>query len=74
MCSAGLLSEQNALVDFLVLARCHAFVGFGVSTFSFLLPQYKAALQYAAAPAVLVDLQQTHNRNLFELFGRIVAV
>ena len=39
---AGLLSEQSALVDLLVLTECRSFVGFSHSTFSHFVPQYKA--------------------------------
>ena len=35
-------SEQKALVDFIVLARAQRFVGFGPSTFSFYLREYRA--------------------------------
>lgn len=39
---AALNSEQKALVDFLVLAKARRFVGFGSSTFSFYLREYRA--------------------------------
>lgn len=42
LCPAGLHSEQSALVDFLVLARCQSYVGFSGSSFSILVPQYRA--------------------------------
>lgn len=38
---AGLHSEQNALLDFLVLAASHRFVGFSPSTFSFFIREYR---------------------------------
>ena len=45
---AALNSEQKALLDFLVLARAERFAGFGSSTFSFYLREYRA-LQARAA-------------------------
>ena len=39
---AELNSEQKALLDFIVLARARRFVGFGSSTFSFYLREYRA--------------------------------
>ena len=39
--AAGLNSEQLALLDFLVLARAHTFVGFGPSTFSTYLREHR---------------------------------
>lgn len=39
---AVLNSEQKALLDFLVLARAQRFAGFGSSTFSFYLREYRA--------------------------------
>lgn len=39
---AALNSEQKALLDFLVLARSQKFAGFGSSTFSFYLREYRA--------------------------------
>lgn len=38
---AGLNSEQLALLDFLILARSHKFVGFGPSTFSTYLKEHR---------------------------------
>lgn len=66
----GLESEQEALLDFLVLARCRAFVGFGGSSFSYFLPQYKALQDLHAAPSVLIG----HISEIFKLYGRIVDV
>ena len=40
--AAALNSEQKALLDFLVLARAQRFAGFGSSTFSFYLREYRA--------------------------------
>jgi hypothetical protein len=39
---AELNSEQKALLDFIVLARAQRFVGFGSSTFSFYLREYRS--------------------------------
>ena len=63
-------SEQEALLDFLVLARCRAFVGFGGSSFSYFLPQYKALEDLPAGPSVLIG----HISEIFKLYGRIVDV
>ena len=52
--NAGLKSEQSALVDFLVLANCSSFVGFGRSSFSFFLQYYKTLHNYQPAVSVLV--------------------
>jgi hypothetical protein len=38
---AGLHSEQRGLIDFLVLAHSSRFVGFGPSTYSFFLREYR---------------------------------
>jgi hypothetical protein len=38
---AGLHSEQRGLIDFLVLAKSTRFVGFGPSTYSFFLREYR---------------------------------
>lgn len=67
---AGLHSEQAALVDFLVLARCRAFVGFGVSTFSYFLPQYKALRNFPAASSAFVGgITKT-----YETYGNLLDV
>ena len=66
----GLGSEQEALLDFMVLARCRAFVGFGGSSFSFFLPQYKALQDLPVGPSVLVGGKST----TFKLYGQFVDV
>lgn len=38
---AGLHSEQRGLIDFLVLSHSTRFVGFGPSTYSFFLREYR---------------------------------
>jgi hypothetical protein len=45
---AGLHPEQQALVDFLVLAECRHFVGISLSTFSVYLREYRALQGLAA--------------------------
>lgn len=67
---AGLNTEQRAAVDFLVLAQSHSFVGFGPSTFSFLLPQYKTLMGYPPAPSVLISGVS----GMFETYGKVAAV
>lgn len=57
-------------MDFLVLARCRAFVGFGVSSFSYFLPQYKALHGSPVAASVLIGGITEE----YEAFGRIAAV
>lgn len=49
-------SEQTALIDFLVLAKGQRFVGFGSSTFSFYLQQYRQLNGVAMATNRLVDI------------------
>ena len=43
----GLHLEQQALLDFLVLVRCRAFVGIGTSTFSVFLREYRHVMGLA---------------------------
>lgn len=50
-CFAALNSEQKALLDFLVLARSQLFAGFGSSTFSFYLREYRALQVRPSPPA-----------------------
>ena len=50
-CDAGLRADEREVIDFLVLAQCRSFVGFGMSTFSLFLFQSKAA---GGRPALLV--------------------
>lgn len=45
----------QGLVDFLVLAQSGAFVGFGPSTYSFFLSEYRTLQGMATARSVLVD-------------------
>ena len=52
---AALSSEQKALVDFLVLARGARFVGFGPSTFSFFLREFRALAGTPRGASLLVN-------------------
>ena len=47
--AAALNSEQKALLDFLVLAKGKFFVGFGSSTFSFYLREYRVLADMVCA-------------------------
>lgn len=66
---AGLSSEQKALVDFIVLAGGQGFVGFGSSTFSFYLREYRALKGISRASSVLVDASAIGTDTLFRLAG-----
>ena len=52
---SSLHSEQKALVDLLVLAKAHAFVGFKPSTFSFFASQYRTLSGFSPDSSVLVE-------------------
>ena len=52
---AALSSEQKALLDFLVLARGRSFVGFGSSTFSFYLREFRALAGLPRSASLLAD-------------------
>ena len=69
---AGLASEQLALVDFLVLAQGYRFVGFGSSTFSFYLQQFRALQGLSLGSSVLVNASAITTDALFARAG-IVA-
>ncbi|GAB4814864.1 hypothetical protein N2152v2_001910 [Parachlorella kessleri] len=62
----ALNSEQKALLDLLVLARAQRFVGFGASSFSFFLREYRA-LKYGLpkASTVLVDASRVGTDAMF---------
>ena len=68
---AGLNSEQKALVDFLVLSRGHAFVGFGSSTFSFYLREFRVLNGLARASSVMVDASVIGTDPLFMSAGTV---
>ena len=63
---AALNSEQKALLDLLVLARAQRFVGFGASSFSFFLREYRA-LKYGLpkASTVLVNASRVGTDAMF---------
>lgn len=71
-CTAGLNSEQKALVDFLVLSQGRAFVGFGSSTFSFYLREYRALHSMPRSTSVLVDASAIGTDNLFNSAGTLI--
>lgn len=64
---SGLNSEERAAIDFLVLARCRAFVGFGASTFSLYLPQYRILNGYPAAPCAFVGFTDDKAKKCFTI-------
>jgi hypothetical protein len=70
--STGLNSEQKALVDFLVLSKGKAFVGFGSSTFSFYLREYRALASIPRSSSVLVDASIIGTDPLFHSAGTVV--
>lgn len=65
-------SEQKALLDFLVLARAHNFVGFGSSTFSFYLREYRALQGIPRRTSGLVDASIIGTDPLFHSAGTII--
>ena len=63
---AALNSEQKALLDLLVLARSRRFVGFGASSFSFFLREYRALRHgLPKASATLVDARRVGTDTMF---------
>ena len=71
LAAAGLSSEQKALVDFIVLAGGQGFVGFGSSTFSFYLREYRALKGVPRASSVLVDASAIGTDSLFRAAGTV---
>lgn len=71
---AGLNQEQRALIDFLVLARAQRFVGFGSSTFSYYLREYRA-LHYGLphSTSLLLNTTRIGTDALFAAAGRVAA-
>ncbi|PSC70539.1 alternative oxidase [Micractinium conductrix] len=65
-------SEQKALLDFLVLARSQRFVGFGSSTFSFYLREYRTLHGMLRATSGLVDASIIGTDPLFHAAGTVV--
>lgn len=70
--AAGLASEQKALVDFLVLARGARYVGFGSSTFSFFLREYRTLQGLPRSSSVLVDASIIGTDALFNTAAVVV--
>lgn len=68
---AELNSEQKALLDFIVLARSQRFVGFGSSTFSFYLREYRALHGISRQLAGLVDASIIGTDPLFHSAGTV---
>jgi hypothetical protein len=62
----GLNPEQEALVDFLVLANSDNFVGLGSSTFSVYLREYRVLLGHPRLADVFVDTSKIGTDALFE--------
>mmetsp|Transcript_9294 Transcript_9294/g.27924 ORF Transcript_9294/g.27924 Transcript_9294/m.27924 type:complete len:628 (+) Transcript_9294:75-1958(+) len=62
-------SEQKGLIDFLVLAQSGSFVGFGPSTYSFFLSEYRTLQGMATARSVLVDGSKIGTDPLFQSAG-----
>jgi len=70
--TAGLASEQKALVDFLVLAQGARYVGFGSSTFSFFLREYRVLQGLSRSSSVLVDASIIGTDALFNTAATII--
>ena len=68
----ALHSEQKALVDLLVLANAHSFVGFEPSTFSFFLSQYRVLQGMDPSSSVLVEGKIIGTNPLFEAAAVVV--
>ena len=69
---AALNSEQKALLDFIVLSRGKAFVGFGSSTFSFYLREHRALSSIPRSSSVLVDASVIGTDPLFNSAGTVI--
>lgn len=68
---AELNSEQLALLDFLILSRSHQFVGFGSSTFSFFLREYRALHGVPRSSSHLVNSSRIGTDKLFAAAARV---
>jgi hypothetical protein len=68
----ALNSEQKALLDFLVLSRGRGFVGFGSSTFSFYLREFRVLNGIPRSSSVLVDASVIGTDPLFNSAGTII--
>ena len=69
---AELNSEQKALLDFMVLSRGRGFVGFGSSTFSFYLREYRVLSGVPRSSSVLVDASVIGTDPLFNSAGTVI--
>ncbi|KAK9844459.1 hypothetical protein WJX74_002810 [Apatococcus lobatus] len=69
---SDLNSEQKALLDFLVLSRGRGFVGFGSSTFSFYLREYRVLNGVPRSSSVLVDASVIGTDPLFNSAGTVI--
>jgi hypothetical protein len=67
----GLSSEQKALVDFIVLSAGEGFVGFGSSTFSFYIREYRALQGIPRSSSILVDASAIGTDLLFQAAGTV---
>lgn len=65
----GLHSEQVALLDFIVCAAGERFVGFGASTFSFFMREYRLLHGKPRATTALVDASAITTDPLFYSAG-----
>lgn len=65
-------SEQKALLDFMVLSRGRGFVGFGSSTFSFYLREYRVLSGVPRSSSVLVDASVIGTDPLFNSAGTVI--
>lgn len=70
----GLNSEQKALLDFLVLAQGQRFAGFGSSTFSFYLREFRALHGTPRSTSALVDAAVIGTDKLFLECGTVVKL
>lgn len=68
---AGLNSEQLALLDFLILARAQRFVGFGPSTFSTYLREYRTLHGVPPQLSTLVNASKIGTDEVFARSARI---
>lgn len=62
---AGLNSEQMALLDFLILSRAQRFVGFGSSTFSYYLREFRALHGVPKSSSLLINSSRIGTDKLF---------
>ncbi len=68
---AALSSEQKALVDFLVLARGARFVGFGSSTFSYFLREFRVLAGTPRSASLLANASAIGTDPIFASAGTV---